>query len=405
MWKSIRRHILEFFEVFVHEFRLVGHDGGLILFFTFLPLAYPVVYSLIYNPEVVRDVPIVVVDHDRTPRSRELVRKIDATQETWVKGYAADLGEARRAMASQDCFGILEIPEGFDRRIGRGETAQAVIYSDMTLLLRYKAMLVSATSVMEEMGAEIQQETISRIPMAGAFETEPDADLLPVHNIPMGNIVSGFDSFIMPGVIVLILHQCIILACGMAGGAKRENPGVIGYRSFNEQPSVWMTMLGQMLCYFTILILPTIYLIHYIPIMFRFPVESDTLEVFAFLLPMVIACLSLGFCLQGVVWERETVFVIWVVTSVAFLFLSGITWPRYAMPWPWKALGAIIPGTWGVEGFIRMSSNGASIGQVRDCYVNLWILAVVYTIAAYFVQRYVVRPSVRERVLAEHTFS
>lgn len=46
---------------------MVTHDIGIILFLLFLPLAYPIIYSLIYNPELVKDVPLVVVDNDRTP--------------------------------------------------------------------------------------------------------------------------------------------------------------------------------------------------------------------------------------------------------------------------------------------------------------------------------------------------
>ena len=68
-------------------------DKGLLLFFGFLPFVYPVLYSLIYNPEVVREVEMIVVDHDRTPLSREMVRKIDACEQdgswatppTWPK--------------------------------------------------------------------------------------------------------------------------------------------------------------------------------------------------------------------------------------------------------------------------------------------------------------------------------
>ena len=96
------------------------HDKGLLLFFGFLPFVYPVLYSLIYNPEVVREVEMIVVDHDRTPLSREMVRKIDACEQAWVMGYATDLAEAREAMNRGDCYAILEIPEGFERKVGRG---------------------------------------------------------------------------------------------------------------------------------------------------------------------------------------------------------------------------------------------------------------------------------------------
>ena len=392
MIETMKNYIRQLFLVYCHEFRLVIHDAGLIIFFLFLPLAYPVIYSLIYNPELVRDIPVVVVDNDRSGISRELVRNFDATQEAWVKGYAADMGEARRAMDSRECYAILEIPENFGKKIGNGEQGNAVLYCEMSLLLRYRSLLVASTNVAQSMGAQIRTEKIDLV--APLAETIVTGDLMPIKNVTMGNIEGGFDSFIMPGVLILILHQCIILASGMAGGAKREKPSLIGYVSFNEMPSVLMTMLGQMLCYITILMVPIIYLVHYVPLMFSFPMAGNLFEILCFLLPMVIACVGLGWCFQGIVWERESVFVLWVVTSVIFLFLSGLTWPRYAMPGIWKALSDCIPATWGMEGFIRMNTNGATLAQVSHDYIMLWILAGVYIAGAYCVQRWVVRPAV-----------
>lgn len=386
---SILRQLLD---VYCREFKLVIHDQGIILFFLFLPLAYPVIYSLIYNPELVRDVRMVVVDHDRSARSRELVRNLDATQEAYVIGYAADLNEARHAMNSHDCYAILEIPGGFGRKIGRGEQADAVIYCESSLLLRYKAFLMAATGVSSEMGAQILTEKINGI--APLAETIANGDVMPLEYVSLGNLESGFDSFIMPGVIILILHQCIILAAGMAGGARREYPCLAPWNVPGRRPGIAVTMAGQMACYLTILLFPMIYLVHYVPLMFSFPMAGSFFEILMFLLPMVLACLGLGFIVQGVVRERESIFVIWVATSVVFLFLSGLTWPRYAMAPVWKIMGDCIPATWGMEGFIRMNANGASLYQVSHDYISLWILAGVYLAGAYCVQRWVVRPSV-----------
>lgn len=393
MIKWFKNKILQLFRVYRHEFYLTFHDGGILLFFTFLPFAYPVIYSLIYNPEVVRDVKMVVVDSDRSAVSRELVRRLDATQETWVIGYASNLDEARRAMDGHDCYAILEIPEGFGRDIGRLERGNAVMYCDMSLLLRYRGFLVAATNVAMDMGAVINEQRIDEV--APLMETLAPGDLMPINNVSLGNTENGFDSFIMPGIVILILHQCLILAACMAGGAKRENPSLIGYRPVNEAPSTLMTMLGQMLCYMTIIFVPTIFLYHYVPMIFKFPMAGNPFEMLAFLLPMVIACLSLGFIVQGFVAQRESVFIFWVVTSVMFLFLSGLTWPRFAMPGFWKAVSDIVPATWGMEGFIRMNTNGASLAQVRPAYINLWILAGAYFVGAYFVHRYSIRPKLR----------
>lgn len=384
------------FEVYCREFKLVLHDAGIIIFLALLPSAYPVIYSLIYNPELVREVKVVAVDHDRTPLSRELARNLDASQEVNIIGYAPDLAEARRVMNEHKVYGILEIPEGFERNVGNSEVGNAVIYSDMSLLLRYRAMLVAATNVGQVMSARIQTEDINRLlPLA---ETIAVGDPMGTVNVTMGNIESGFDSFIMPGIVILILQQCLVLAVGMAGGAKRENPLLIGYNADNEMPSVLMTMLGQVLCYFTLIALPMIFLVHYVALIFSFPMAGSIWQIFTFIIPMVLASILMGMAVQSIVWERESIFVLWVVTSVIFLFLSGLTWPRYGMSGLWKVLSDCVPATWGVQGFIRMNSNGASLSQVHTEYVNLWLCAGGYTVLAYILQRWVVRPTLFYRL-------
>lgn len=377
-------------DVYIREFKLVFSDQGIMLFLFFLPLAYPVIYSLIYNPEVVRDVKVVVVDHDCTRQSRELARKLDSTQEIWIKGYAADMGEARHAMDSHACYGILEIPKGFGKNTERGEQAHAVFYSEMSLLLRYRSFLIGTTSIMQEMGAELLAGDINReIPLAG---TLVPVSLLPIDDVNLGNPAGGFDSFIMPGMLILILQQSIILAVGMAGGAKRERRSRLGYQPVNMTKSTLLTMGGQAACYMTLLILPIIWLIHYVPLIFQFPMAGNTFEIFCFVLPITLGSILMGFCVQGIVMEREEIFVIWVATSLVFLFLSGLTWPRYAITGIWRWMSDIIPATWGVEGFVKMNSNGSSLAQVRDIYLNAWLLCVAYGVIAWGVQRWVVRP-------------
>ncbi len=382
-----------FLKSYTRELKLIITDIGIMLFLVILPLVYPLIYSLIYNPELVRDVRMVVVDHDRTALSRELSRNLDATQEVNVIGYATNLGEAKDAMHRQECFGILEIPEGFARKVGRGEVSQAVLYSDMSLLLRYRGFLVATTNVAQEMGGKIMTENLSRtIPIA---ETLVAGDPMGVENISLGNLESGFDSFVMPGVLIIILQQCLVLAVGMSGGAKREKPWRFLQTEATRGKDIFMSMLGEGLAYITIIILPVIYVLHYVPLIFSFPMAGNDWEIMLFILPFIIASIALGFCFQGLCRERESVFVMWVATSVAFIFLSGLTWPRFAMPGFWKFLSDLVPASFGVEGFIRMNTNGANLAQVSGDYIGLWILVAVYTVGAFLVQKHVVMPARR----------
>lgn len=395
--KKIKDFIIGLFRVYCREFKLILNDKGIILFLTFLPLGYPVIYSLIYNPELVKEVPMVVVDSDRTSLTRELVRELDACDQVSVIGYAADLPEARRAMDNHDCFSILELPAGFTKNIGRGETGAGALYCDMSLLLRYRGFLVATTNIMQEMGGQLLTKDLNNtVPLV---ETITTGDLMPINNVSLGNIRSGFDSFIMPGVLILILQQCIILALGMAGGARHERAAIVGYDPHNNSTSVIGTMIGKALCYFTLMALPIVFLVHYVPLMFSFPMAGNLLEELTFLVPMVLASVGVGFVFQAFVTERESVFVSWVITSIFFLLESGLIWPRYDMPGVWKFLSGLCPATWGVEGFVKMNSNGATLAQVGHEYEMLWWLVAGWWIVAWALQRWVVLPAVGQRRL------
>lgn len=133
------------------------------LFFLFLPTVYPIIYTLIYNPEVVRETPVAVVDNSRTSASRELARSIDALPSAHVVGYASSLSEAKERFASHDCYAVVEIPRDYDRNIGRAEQAVVNLYCDASLLLRYRALLLDMTQLQIAFDAAIRQQAVDII--------------------------------------------------------------------------------------------------------------------------------------------------------------------------------------------------------------------------------------------------
>lgn len=373
------------FKVWRREFYLVFHDAGVLLFFFALPLMYPVVYTIIYNPEVIRDMPVAVVDHSRTAQSRELARMVDATDGLEVYQYAPDMGAARRMMNEKEVFGILEIPADYARCIGRGEQANVTYYADVSLLLRYRQALLNLTDVQLALATRYQQEKIAS---GGLLLQDIGGSPVDVQSVMMGDPTQGFASFIMPGVLVLILHQSLILGVTMlAGGAaeRRRRNGGFDPMAVDAPPTA--TILGKVLCYVAIYIPMSLYALHFVPWMFTLPHLESMLDCLIFIFPMLIAASMLGLCVASFVTEREASLMVVVFTSVVFLFLSGLTWPRYAMSPFWQLIGDCIPATWGVEGFIRLNSNGASFAQESHPTLMLWTLAAVYFSVAWLLVR------------------
>ena len=150
-------------------------------------------------------------------------------------------------------------------------------------------------------------------------------------------------------------------------------------------------VFGRTLCYTIVYIPLSIYILHYVLHFFHYPHEGQVTDYILFILPMLLATAMLGQTLNMMATERESAFIIVVFTSVAFLFLSGLTWPRYAMTPVFTLLGDIVPATWGIEGFVRINSDGATLGLEPRPWYWLWGLTLVYTATAYLVTRWQTR--------------
>lgn len=372
--------IKSLFRVWRRETRLVFTDVGVMLFFFALPIAYPVVYTLIYNPEIVKKIDTVVVDNSRSAESRELVRELGATQGIHVVGYAANMEEARRAWMEKKCYGIIEIPSDYGRRIGRGEQAVASFYSDMSLLLRYRQYLFALTDVQMN---ETMQITSRRLADGGLLTSSIKG--LPVNTQAnfLGDVSQGFASFIMPGLVVLILQQSMLLGITMIAGTSRDRRRRNGGSDPLEyRAGTLATVLGKSLCYLMVYLPLSYYILEIIPYMFSLPHVGRFIDLMPMVFMILLATTFLGQTLQVFVRERESSLLVIVFTSVVFLFLSGLTWPRYAFSKFWYMVSELVPSTWGMEGIVRINSNGATLSDVSHYYWGLWALTGIYFVTA-----------------------
>ena len=381
--KNIKSWWLLLFRVWQREFYLITHDGGVMLFFLFLPLLYPILYTLIYNKELVEEVPFVVIDDCRTPKSRAIVQMADATPQMQLVGYASDMAEARHWLNDKACYGIMHIPGDYSQRLANGEQAVVPFYYDMSLLMRYRSFMEALTDIQIAIGDQERQGLLNDM---GEVASGLNVSVIDSQAFILGDVTQGFASFVIPGVLILIIQQSMILGivmlCGTSRDRRRQNKGI---DALAIKAPIGATILGKMLCYVVIYTPLTIYMLNFVPLMFGLPHVGNVVDIMLFVVPFLTASAFMGMVLQWFVSERETSFLVIVFTSLIFLFLSGLTWPRYAMDFPWQQLSAFIPATWGVEGFVNINTNSATLSHVSTPYIALWLLTATYFVIAYLI--------------------
>ena len=321
------------FAVWRKEVRRVVHDQGALIFFILVPLFYPLLYAFIYTGEVVREVPVVVVDDGETAMSREFVRRVDATPDVRVVARTGNMGEAREMLRRAEVYGIIRIPEGFSREVNRGSQAHVSLYCDMSGLLYYKALLLSCTEVSLDMGAEVQ---VHRLGNTTARQDEVSTSPLAYEDVALFNPANGFATFLIPAVLMLVIQQTLLLGIGMINGTARELGMFHTQLEHGGGRGTVRLVAGKALCYLMLYVLVCVWVLLVVPRLFSLVQIPQAADLFAFLLPYLLACIFFSMTLSLLIAQRETCMLVFVFTSLPLLFISGISWPGVAVPDFWR---------------------------------------------------------------------
>ncbi len=382
-------------QVWMNEIKTTFKDEGMLLFVILLPLAYPILYSWIYNNEVVREVPVAVVDKSHSTTSMEFISKCDASPDVHITYHCNSLDEAKQLVGRQVVYGVIYIPEEFSKNLGRMESSTVGVYCNMGIMLTYKAIYQTATAVASSMNAKIQTK------LSGNYTSREDAITtrpLDFEEVPIFNNTAGYGNFILPGVLVLIIQQVLLLGIGLSGGTSYEMGRYARLKHIYEKRGGTIRITtGRALCYFMIFSVMTAYILLAIPKMFHFVHMLHMYDFICFAIPYLLACIFFAMTFTVFLRQREHVMLLVVFTSVPFLFLSGISWPGSNIPTIWHYISYIFPSTFGIQGFVKMNTTGALLSDIQPEIQNLWFQVIIYAILACCVQRLQIRNSLRKK--------
>lgn len=370
-------------------------DQGVILFVFIVPLLYPLLYAFIYTNETVRDVPVAVINGSNSPLSRQFVRMMDSTPEVRVVAQCASIAEAERLNQLGEIYAFVVIPDDFERTLAEGRQAVIGVYADMAGMLYYKSTLLAATNVSLALNKDLKIERF----YTGATTRQEEIATQPVDYdyVALYNPQSGFASFLMPAVLMLIIQQTMMLGIGMVGGGIRERyngRALPPMRTFSNPLNI---ACGKTIVYFVIYIVIAAYMFTVVNYLFGLPSRGRFMTYLAFIIPYILASIFMGITFSSFIYRREDCIVMFVFMSVPLLFISGISWPGAAIPQFWQWVGMLFPSTYAINGYVRINSMGASLQQVAPEFTALWIQTGVYLLLSLLFFTLAIRRNARRR--------
>ncbi len=362
---------------FRNEAMRILSDRSVLGLIVLAPLLYGALYPQPYLGEVLRSLPIAVVDQDHTEVSRDFVQALNADQALAVTAETSTVAEAQAALDRHDVYAIVAIPKDTERQVLRGEQARIAAYVDAAYLLLYSQTLQGISEAAATASADVAfrgARTDGSLAHAALVRSSPVESV----SQPLFNPTGGYAAYVVPAAFVLILQQTLLLGVASIGGAAFESAG----RRSRQLRAGARAVFGQALAHLCFA-LPglALYLI-ILPRVYGFSTLGRLEDLVLLVVPFV---LSVSFLAQFVgAWFKrpESAVLLFVAVSLPLFFAVGVSWPVEAIPDFVRAGTRIFPSTAAIDAFVRINQMGASILEVRRDWTTLWILTVVYGLMA-----------------------
>src|SRR6266404_83975 len=287
---------------------------------------YSFFYPTPYLNQVLRDLPVVVVDRDHTALSRQLTRWLDASEAARVSARSSDLSAAQDSVRA---------------------------------------------------GVSVRRLQASELTTQAAVQQARPVTFVPW---PLFNPLAGYASYVVPAVFILILQQTLLIGIGALRVAER--------RQESKNEPLWALLGGKLGAMILIYAVHAVLMFGVVFSIYGFPMRASWPDVFLFLVPYFAAVTLLGLAIAELFDRPETSTVALVATSLPAIFVSGFSFPAEVQADWVRAIAVVWPSTLGIRGFLQLAEMGARFDQTVRPWVALWVQVVVYWTLAWLILRY-----------------
>ncbi|SHI72951.1 ABC transporter permease [Fibrobacter sp. UWP2] len=367
------------FRVAFAEWKLFYTDPAAVLLLVVAGVLYAFYYPTPYVKQTVTKIPVAVVDLDHTMMSRELTQMAASTQQVEVRYIYSEIREAEMALASEDIYGFMVIPQDMEKNLRNGESVNVNVFTHGAYVMLHGNIGTAFTTCALTVGATTKVKRIAlgkKVPAAKAMAMR---DPVPLSIQTLYNNTGSYSNYVVPSVLVVILQQTLVIGICILGGARAHRRFRRKHReSPVENETLPYRYFGRSLAYF--LHYCTFILFYHCVIynVFDFPRRGEVLPMVAFAIVFLFAVINFGMVISQVFLRRETAMQIFLYASIPILFLTNFSWPTALMPAWMRGFSCLLPSTFAVPAWLSIEQRGADIFDAAGLLIPLASQAVFY---------------------------
>lgn len=275
------------------------------------------------------ELPCGIVDLDNTSTTRELVRKLDATQTTHVVKYYNNVSEARQAVQRGEIYAFLYLPESTTSDLlASHQPTISFYFSSVTLMAGALLMrdLKTATTLASASVGAAKLSAIGKSAEEVKNFLQPIVIDLHLPNNPWANYNVYLSTMMVPGIMMLLFTLLTVYSIGTELKFGRSK---VWMRLARENMLVAMTgkFLPHTIIFLTMIFGYQFYLYGYL----GFPHAGSIWTITLLSILMVASCQGFGIFMFGIAPSLRMSMSISSLWAVLGISLSGATYPVFAM--------------------------------------------------------------------------
>lgn len=372
---------------FCFQFKNIFKSKSLISVLFIGPLIYASLYPQPYVNEVMRQVPIGVVDQDNSLQSLALIKDLNATDTLKVVNQFEAIKSAEEALNKQQIFGFLVIPPSFEHDLVANKPTSLPFFGDASYILIYNNMATTVSTVVANLSS---QNSIKKQIAQGVDPAVAKGNTLSFTPtmIPLFNPQSGYATYIIPPAFMLILHQLLIVGIIIYTNLHQKKEKIFVLKQIKKDPAskkwqLFYLLIGKWLAYLCIyFILFWIYFI-FIHLIYDIPNLASFVDLCVFSLLYFSATIFFALTCSTFIKRLDALFILYVPISIILFFMAGISWPADLIFKPFLWIAHLIPAVTGMGTSTQLSQLGAPLSMISGSLYLLFGLFCFYFIVTF----------------------
>jgi len=376
----------------LREFKLFWQNKILRLLFIGAPLLYGILLGYVYGKGKVTDLPIIVVDQDRSEMSYKAIQMFEDNEVLNISALLYDQNNLAQIAIDKEATCVVIIPKGFEKMVLTKKYPEIVTIVNASNVLTANYASSALQVCLGTLKVGVQMETLRK-------QGTPEKALLSQYEpfktsfIKKYNRSTNYMYFLWPGVLAAVLQQVLLLGLALSFASEFENgtfkklvlkcPSLFKLISVKIIPYMFMSF-GLWILYWLF------------TLWFRIPLYDNLWPLTIIAGIFILSVSFIGILVSIMVPSQLKATEILMVIATPSFILSGFTWPLSQMPIWVQGIANLIPLTHFLKAFRILIIENGTFSQTYGVILNLIIIGAVCGFLSYIALYFKRKKSLKE---------